>query len=369
MIHCFLLFWFGALLLAVPTGGAADDASLSDTDREAKMVASPYLLDNWGGSRQALADKGLAFDAAFTIEGVTNVTGGLRRGGVLLGELSLMPTFDTEKAGWWPHGLFFASLLADFGGNPTTLVGDTQGTSNVQTSDALRIFEAWYEHYFFQRMLSVRLGLYDYNSDFYALDYAKIFLNASFGIGPEVAQTGPSIFPTTSLALRLKYQPTSHLYALATVYDGVPGAPGDPRRTAIILRKTDGLFYGVEIGLRSPEDQPDARHYKLALGAWYHATVFTDFRGQQHPVNRGLYVLGEALLIPEASPTQGLGGFVQLGFADSDRNPIATYLGTGLTYTGLLPGRDHDVLGWAMAHARHGNAFLRTQPAGTPRGG
>ncbi|MGE3537478.1 MAG: carbohydrate porin [Candidatus Tectimicrobiota bacterium] len=194
-----------------------------------------------------------------------------------------------------------------------------------------------------------------------------MFINSSFGIGPEVAQIGPSIFPTTALALRLKYQPTAGLYALATVYDGVPGDPGNPRRTRILLRKEEGVFYGAEIGLTSPEDQPEARRYKLALGGWYHTREFLDFRERTHHANRGFYVLGEALLIPGRDATQGLGGFLQLGFADSDRNPIAVYLGTGLTYTGLLPGREQDVLGFAMAQARNSSAFLRTQAANTPR--
>ena len=73
------------------------------------------------------------------------------------------------------------------------------------------------------------------------------------------------------------------------------------------------------------------------------------------------------MLFRESDPTRGLGAFLQLGFAESDRSPIAVYLGTGLNYIGLLPGRDRDVLGFAMAHARNSHAFLEAQPAGTPR--
>jgi len=125
--------------------------------------------------------------------------------------------------------------------------------------DAWRMFEAWYEQRLFGNTLSLRLGLYDYHAEFYALDTAKLFLNASFGVGPELAQIGPSIFPTTSLALRVKYQPTSQWYALATVYDGVPGDPGNPRmswalpwRMRAIVRLSCGPNLPTPRGLKQP---------------------------------------------------------------------------------------------------------------------
>ena len=55
-----------------------------------------------------------------------------------------------------------------------------------------------------------------YNAEFYVLDTTRrYFLNSSFGIGPEVAQTGPSIFPITALAGRVKYQPVPLIYVMA----------------------------------------------------------------------------------------------------------------------------------------------------------
>ena len=249
-----------------------------------------------------------------------------------------------------------------WGGNPVSFVGATQVTSNIEAPDTFKIFAAWYQHSFFEQQLSLLFGLHPYDSEFYTLDYAAHFLNSSFGTGPEVAQTVPSIFPTTALALRAKYQPLPSVYVLAAVYDGVPGDPENPHGTHIILRRSDGLFYGVEVGLTPPEAQDTARHYKLAVGAWYHTTDFEDFKGRRRSHNSGIYALGEVSLLPEADPTQGLGGFTQVGYASSDRNQIALYLGGGLTYTGLFPCRQSDVLGLAVAHARNSDAFLRVQP-------
>jgi porin len=349
------------LLLAsvlVLTAGCLLPAQASD----GPAPAAPYLLGGWGGQRQALEDDGLTFEGAVITEFVVTLRGGRHQGSVVLGNIDLTMALDTEQADWWPGGTFFVDLLGDVGGNPVSFVGASQVTSNIEAIDAFRVFEAWYEHRFGQNTFSLLVGLYDYNAEFYVLDNAQVFLNSSFGIGPEVAQVGPSIFPVTALAGRIKYQPVPHIYVTAILHDGVPGDPGNPRRTNIILRQSDGLFYGLELGLTPPGDRADSRHYKVAVGAWYHDTDFEDFNTQRRSHNGGIYALGEITVWREHDLSQGLGIFGQVGHASSERNQIALYLGAGLTYTGVFPRRDSDVLGFAVAQARNSEAFLSTQP-------
>lgn len=53
----------------------------------------------------------------------------------------------------------------------------------------------------------MRIGLYDLNSEFDALDDAGLFINSAFGVGTDIGLTGvngPSIFPVTSLAVRAR---------------------------------------------------------------------------------------------------------------------------------------------------------------------
>ncbi len=334
---------------------------------EPQEEATPSLLRSWIDFQPWLEKRGLGFAAVLTTDWVSNLHGGRRQRTGALHHLSLTATFDPEKSDWWKHGQFLLNGIGDYGANPSAYIGDLQVTSSLETSDALRLFQAWYEHHFFDETLSLRFGIYDYDAEFYVLDYAALFVNSSFGTGPEVAQTGPAIFPMSALAIRLKYQPTKHLYAMTTVYDGIPGDSGKPRRTAIILREDDGIFYGLEVGLTSATDEPAARHYKVALGGWYHDTEFDDFDGRRRTHNKGMYVLGEVALWREQDPGQGLGVFAQLGFADGDRNPTGVYVGAGVTYTGLFPKRDHDVAGIALAHARNSDALQHSLPAGSPR--
>src|SRR5262249_36997119 len=62
----------------------------------------------------------------------------------------------------------------------------------------------------FEDRLSVLFGQYDLSSEFYNLHSSSLFLNSSFGTGPEFAFTGrggPSIFPETAVGGRVEVRP------------------------------------------------------------------------------------------------------------------------------------------------------------------
>jgi porin len=54
---------------------------------------------------------------------------------------------------------------------------------------------------------------------------------------------------------------------------------------------------------------------------------------------------------------------MSVGVADARVNAVSSYVGAGLTYTGLLSGRAEDQLGIAVATARFGQEFLSAQRA------
>ncbi len=319
-----------------------------------------HLLGDWAGLRTTLEERGITAGVVLTADFLYNTRGGIDEDGTILGNLDLTFEVDTEKAGWWGDGTFLLYALGNWnhGGFMTDIVGDLQATSNIEAVEALRLYEAWYEHQFADGRLSLLGGLHDFNSEFNALEYASLFTNSSFGISPDISQTGPSIFPTTSLAFRLRAQPTERSYLLVAVYDGVPGDPDNPRRTTIKLDKGDGVFAAGEVGLT--EGEPGQKdYYKLGLGAWLHTADVENFDGQMHDRNDGVYLIGEKTLFAETDDGQGLGAFVQFGFADKDRNQLGNYWGAGLHYVGLIPGRDRDITGLAVASARNGDPFMK----------
>jgi porin len=106
-----------------------------------------------------------------------------------------------------------------------------------------------------------------------------------------------------------------------------------------------------------------ADYFKLGVGGWILTANVEDYTGQAHDFNHGLYLIAEKTLFSEGKEAQGLGAFAQFGFADPHRNQIGSYWGAGMQYTGLIPGRDHDVAGLAVASARNGEHYRRFMKA------
>lgn len=336
-------------------GSEAQSASLPAADR------SDHLLGDLLGVREALGAHGLSFELFTTVDYGANVSGGAARGDTVLFNFDLITELDTAAAGLWAEGRLFLYLLADTGAPLSALSGEIQTASNIEAPESIKLYEGWYEHSFADGKLSALAGLHDYNSEFVVLETALPLLQSSFGIQGEIAQVGPSIFPTTALAVRIEAQPAEGTYLLGALYDGVPGEPGKTKGTRIHLGGDDGLFWAAEGGVaRNEVDQ----FYKLGLGGWIHTAKVTDLSGEQETRNRGVYLIGEHQLFRESDHTppeagtsgskkaQGLNGFLQLGAAKEETNLISEYYGAGVSYTGLFAGRDQDALTFGIAHAR-----------------
>lgn len=290
-----------------------------------------------------VADEAWDWSAALTLEGIGNLEGGNDRGWRGLSNLDLTLLLDTDAAGLWSEGEFFVYVLGNYGRNPSELTGDLQGISNIAADDSLKIYELWYQHSFYSGAIKVLAGLHDYNSTFYSLDAAGLFTHPSFGIGPETAQVGPSIFSTTSMALQLSLLGEQQ-YLLLAAYDGVPGDPDNARGTHVRFDSGDGLFYAAEWGLFAVDD------FKFAVGGWMHtAEVDNPIDGTPSDENQGFYLLGEKIFY------ERLQVFFQAGQADDEKNQLGEYYGMGVALNDQW--RDGDGLGVAVANAHNSDLF------------
>lgn len=152
--------------------------------------------------------------------------------------------------------------------------------------------------------------------------------------------------------------PTGRTYLLGAVYDGVPGDPDNPYGTQVQFNDGDGVFAIGEIGMHGDE----SGYWKVGVGGWYGTARFEDFNAVARERNSGVYVIGERSLLRDDDSGRDLGAFVQIGFADGERNPIDEYVGAGLSLKAPLPGREDDVAGIAVARAANGGRFRRAVP-------
>jgi porin len=315
-----------------------------------------YLLGGWGGARAALVEDGIDIQSVLTTDLLRNSRGGLEKGSAALFNYDLSVAIDTEKLGGWADGTFFIYFLGNFGDSIGDRTGDTQGVSNIQAPTSFKLYEAWYNHDFYDGSLSVLAGLHDYNSEFDALEYSSSLINSSFGISPDISQVGPSIFPTTALAVRVKARPSETTYLQGAIYDGIPGDPNNSRGTHIRFDSQDGIFGAIEAGATSAVEASEDGYYKIALGGWTHTAEFEDFRGEIRDSNQGFYGIGELSLWREESG-RGLGTFFQAGFTRGDRNQVQSYLGAGFAFQGPFEQRVEDLCSLGVAYARNSSQF------------
>lgn len=334
---------------------------------------------------------GVDLDVALSADAMGLVRGGLDPGWELPWNVDLQLSVDGSAFGW-EGGRIFVYGLGNGGGDPTERVGDFQVVSNIAAPETWKVFEAWVEQRVAAGSVSALAGLYDLNSEFDVLGSAQLFLNSSFGIGPDFSQsclTGPSIFPTTSLAFRLKARPAPGLRVQAAVLDGVPGDPEDPTGTQVILDGEDGVLVAGELAWFRPSEEgrstpsgeaafhrgPVGRDLapdydlKLALGGWGYSREFerlegpTGMAGTETGTSMGIYGLAEARVFEGPQPGQGLWAFGRAGLAREEVNRVGSYLGGGVSGVGLLPGRDRDELGLGVAAARNGDPWVRSRTA------
>ena len=376
------------------TFASVHDSNRADSDTapdpgavSGQAQISPWnqLIDTFDGLHKRLDDHGIQFGIRYDGEVFSNTSGGLRRGTTYLGDLNLQLTLDAERLVGWPGATVFLYGLGIHGGHPSSFVGDAQGVSNIEAPAKWKLEEGWIQQNLFGNRFSVLFGRYDLNSEFYRLQSAGLFLNSSFGIGPEFSQSGvegPSIFPNTSVGARIEIKPVEEMILRMAVLDGVPVERQDGSRK--VFAKDDGvLLVGEAAYLNRPLEtkQPRTRQFrigrnccgaytgKFALGVWYYTAQFDDLKKLQpdgqpirHRGSRGFYLLGDQAVYQDSqNPDRQLNVFGQFGIGDPRVNRFAYYTGGGLNFAGLIPGRGQDELGIAVAAAHNGNQFIQAQ--------
>ena len=292
--------------------------------------------------------------AVYTGEIWRNQRGGLRSGSAYLDNLDVTLDVDAEKFLGWQGGRWFACVLYNNGATiSATHVGDAQVISNIETVRALRLYEFWYEQVLGTGAASVKVGLYDLNSEFYATDSSALFIHAAHGIGTDFSQsgeTGPSIFAITGLAMRLQYQVDERFSWRAVALDAVPGDPDHPERTVVEPHVEEGLISVGEIDFH-----PGA--YRLGWGGWRYSKSQPRINASGNAVSWGSYGFAEFALDARDLDAANVRAFLRGGIAADSVNRFADFIGAGIVVDGSLWGRDDDDVGFALARAHNGSPY------------
>ncbi len=251
-----------------------------------------------------------------------------------LDNLDLSIELSTEGLGFFPGGTLLIQYLANNGADPTSIVGDMQGTSNIEANNTQRLYQAWYNQSIADGLIEILVGMHDLNSEFYTSEYAGFFNNGSFGIGPDVAANAPvGIFNVAAIGGRVKVATEGGFSFLAAVYDGDPGDP-DHNHNGIQhdWATEEGLMTIAEAQYEMQTIQhEDADPSIFRVGAWFHTAEFETVNLDSLATVTGNYGLYYSIDYPLSTK---LGAFVHGGFAAGDRSPVPSYTGIGFQTLG-----------------------------------
>jgi porin len=297
--------------------------------------------------------KALDWQLLYIGDGVYGFSGPFSNQSTMMDNLLLNLTVDSEQLIHLKKNTMFFTVLGTWGGSPNNIIGSAQGIDNIEANNRTALlYQAWTEQKLLDDHLAVLVGLYDFNSEFAVTDSALIFIMPPMGAPAEIAQTGvngPSVYPVTSLAARVKITPSDKWYIMLGAFDGVPGNPNHPYGTHVDLVKNNGLFWALENGVNLGTDN---RKYKFAVGSWFYTQTTSALLDWQPSRNYGLYGMVDIPVYRVSKDSErGINVFLRPGIANTQVNMFSPAIGGGVYWKGPLAKRPDDAFGVAFSYA------------------
>jgi len=322
---------------------------------------SLYLFKKWTcGVTIGMATSAVAQEAAPAVVITGNVTGDVvsvvdgptAPGTRALTNVDLIIDADLDQLVGWTGARLKLHGLSNNGGRPNDFAGTLQGVNNIEVDQGrTKLYEAYIEQSLLAGRASVLVGLADLNADFYQNDSAGLLIAPGFGIGTELAATGPngpSIFPSTSPAVRFSLTPNPNYYLKAAIFNADAGVIGDPGGVDLSMR--EGALVIGEVGWTG--------RGKLAFGYWRYTKLQDDTRqtmADGTPVReraQGAYLLIDQPLTSPTASGPAVSIFGRAGVTDGTTTPYSGGFQVGMLLQKVLPRRPESQISFGMTHAR-----------------
>jgi porin len=318
-----------------------------------------------------LANYGISIGGIYTGEVLSNVNGGIRTGTIAEGLLELDLDLDLAKSIGLKGGSIHFSVFDSHGsGLSERYIGDLSMLSNIDAYDTFRIAEYWYEQKLFNDRLTVRIGQFLTENEFYYSDYSNLFICGSFGAYTFLVDNFPFApsYPMSAPAIRFVLNVTPNIDLNVGVYSGSTLAQATNNRVLPNILAQYGFisFYEIDYNVNH-EDIATGLPTTYKLGAIYHSLYDGQLNLNPGSANRpgyGLYLTIDQAIWKKPTTDKnvrapGLGVFCRLGYMPDDFGFISRYVDGGFNYNGLIPGRNNDIFGIAVTHSGISDAASR----------
>ncbi|MEO0770692.1 MAG: carbohydrate porin [Cyanobacteria bacterium J06649_4] len=327
-----------------------------------------FLSGNWGGYRDHLYENGIDLYALQIVDAYVQPTGGQDQGSTV-NSLSLIGTdLYTGPLGWWDGGqLHITAAWIETESLSQDSIGALNSTYfNDAPTNGVRMFEVWYGQKFANNRAELRLGTQYPFVRIASNQPASMFTNTAFdyphflGTTPDLGMSLP--FAAAPFGVQFSYTVSPEVFFIGQLSDGFQDPSGgieNYQNVSVGLSAEEGIEGILELSYKLNQ-QRDATglpgNYKT--GIQFHTGRFnvnnTATSETTQWGNGAIYAIADQMLYAEPDQRiQGLTGFAKLLYTPyEDINTIDFHGSAGLSYEGLIPGRDRDVLGLAVAYSQ-----------------
>jgi len=341
-----------------------------------------------GGFRARAADKGITFNTQYVAEIWNNPTGGVSSGTVYTGLMTLEGKIDLQKLLGW-RGASFSTRWYWLSGHDISAeyVGNIFPASNISGFATIRMNELWFQQNFMGDGISIRVGQLGADSEFYVSTHAILFLNAAFAWSPSLFTNVPNggpVYPMGTPAIQLALTPVDWLNYHGAIFQGNP-FPQNVNRYGFKwdLSPSNGYFSMHELNFRVNQGSGSSGlPGTFKIGGWFDTAPDPNANSAQ-PWNYGFYFVADQMLYQvahsdvapvtdskdqqaESRTNKGLGIFTHFGLSPRSSSVINVFIDGGLTYKGLIPTRDNDVLGMAVSYGHLSHSALNNAGRSNP---
>jgi porin len=316
-----------------------------------------------------------------------NVSGGIKSGFAYNDNVDLSTTIQFGNIlDWDNNAIIYIYGIGNNGGSVSSLTGDYQGASNIEALQSFKLFEVWGQKNFKEGRFSLLFGMYNLNSEFDIINPATFFINSSFGMGAEYAQSGengPSSFPYSSVGVRATARIDENKIVKVAVLDGVSGDPQRPLRNTQKYTTSDGLLIATELTIFTDKnhernaqniDRKDISRWikvgrnkeendynRLNIGGWYYTSQFVELLDSTvaSKGNGGMYIGYQQYFSINPEKGRYISLFGRAGFANPSYNRLGTALSGGIVFHELIR---NDQIGLAFTSAINGDSYRSIMP-------
>ncbi len=333
-----------------------------------------YMLGDWGGERTALEKEGVSFDFNNIGDFLTDVTGGQEHHLTYFGRFRATTDIDFNRLSGFDGELFFSPIW-QYGQNLSAQYLHTNTlTSSIAGPNSVRIDQFWYQQGFFDNMFKIKVGQVAAVNEFGATDFFDILFNDELGYAPNaIFNTKQPFSPASKPGVVLwgdLSDLTPGLYAKTGVFTGYDN-PYHPDSNGVdyVDDFDHGITGSVELGYKEQKTIYDGV-YKVGAN-WNSGFAYVNPATNQpygHDYN-AYAVVEKTVYRPlgmdgKIDTKKGLDLLFEFVGEPGDRNPLQYEFTTGGRYTGLIPGRDDDKVGFGLIYSDNGNAFSQANENG-----